>query len=123
MELRSHFRSASGTRSSAAYPVGEEQLGHREAPIAVPDLQDMPPEGLTADDHVVLEVNGRFGSLGGAGGVEQECHVVPDRRRRGRLSPSALQEYRPRELLRLGFPDHDQMLEKTPAGPDRLERR
>ena len=64
-----------------AEPVGEEQLGHRIADVAVLDAEDGPGIKLIGELEIGMGVHGSLGLAGRAGGVEPKAHVVARGRR------------------------------------------
>jgi len=73
-----------------AQAVGEEQLGDRERAVLRPDLEHVPAERFAADEHIVVQVDGRLGRPRGARGVLPERDVIPGRgggRELGALRP------------------------------------
>ncbi len=71
-------------------PVGEEKFGYAEAAVAGADLENRLSVGLTADPHVVLQMDDRLRLAGRAARVEEERHRVTVRRGVARLRRRSL---------------------------------
>ena len=73
-------------RQAVAEAVGVEQLGGREAEVALADVQHLGGVGLAGVGQVVLEVDDPLGPAGGAGAVQPEGGVVAVGRGRVQLA-------------------------------------
>ena len=106
-----------------AKSVGEEQACHREAAIIRADLEDVPSECLAADDHVVLQMHGRFRRAGRARRVQPEGDVVL--RRRGGVEVGGLlgHQFGQPYLARPRAAGHYELGQEPEAGPNLLDRR